>query len=64
MIAAPIGVTKPAPGVMATSPTTAPVTMPRTLGLSSIQLKSIHTRAAAAAEVLVVKIARAAMIQR
>ncbi len=34
---------------MATRPTTAPVTMPRTLGLLSCQLSSIHTRPAAAA---------------
>ena len=54
MTSAARGVTKPAPGVMATRPTTAPVTMPSTLGLSSSQLRIIHTRPAAAAAVLVV----------
>src|SRR5688500_8426204 len=39
---------------MATRPPTAPVTMPRTLGLLSRQLSSIHITAAAAAAVLVV----------
>src|SRR6185503_1307328 len=48
------GVTKPAAGVIATSPTTAPVTIPRTLGLLSRQLRNIHTTAAAAAAVFVV----------
>src|SRR5215212_10147252 len=48
------GVTKPAAGVMATKPTTAPVTMPSTLGLLSRQLKNIHATAAAAAAVFVV----------
>src|SRR5512146_3305964 len=48
------GVTKPAAGVMATSPTTAPVTMPSTLGLLSRQLRNIQTTAASAAAVLVV----------
>src|SRR5687768_17778932 len=51
---AAIGVTKPAAGVIATKPTTAPVTIPSTLGLLSRQLRSIHTTAAAAAAVLVV----------
>src|SRR5512139_288703 len=48
------GVTKPAAGVIATSPTTAPVTMPSTLGLLSLQLRNIQTTVAAAAAVLVV----------
>src|ERR671923_1139434 len=48
------GVTKPAAGVIATSPTTAPVTIPSTLGLLSFQLKNIQTIAAAAAAVFVV----------
>src|SRR6185503_14128361 len=51
---AAIGVTKPAAGVIATRPTTAPVTIPSTLGLLSIQLNNIQTTAAAAAAVLVV----------
>src|SRR5512142_1966703 len=48
------GVTNPAAGVIATSPTTAPVTIPRTLGLLSSQLNSIQERPAAAAAVFVV----------
>src|SRR5512134_3370898 len=48
------GVTNPAAGVIATNPTTAPVTIPRTLGLLSRQLRNIQTTAAAAAAVLVV----------
>src|SRR6185503_7904144 len=51
---AAIGVTNPAAGVIATRPTTAPVTIPSTLGLLSRQLRNIHTTAAAAAAVLVV----------
>src|SRR5688500_16423536 len=39
---------------MATRPTTAPVTIPRTLGLSFRQLRNIQTTAAAAAAVFVV----------
>jgi hypothetical protein len=47
-------VTKPAAGVIATKPTTAPVTIPNTLGLLSFQLRNIHTSPAVAAAVLVV----------
>src|SRR6185503_9992318 len=54
MTIAASGVTKPAAGVIATKPTTAPVTIPRMLGLLSRQLKNIQTTAAAAAAVLVV----------
>src|SRR5829696_34742 len=51
---AAMGVTNPAAGVIATSPTTAPVTIPSTLGLLSRQLRNIQTTAAAAAAVFVV----------
>src|SRR5512134_232182 len=51
---AAMGVTKPAAGVIATRPTTAPVTIPSTLGLLSRQLRNIQTTAAAAAAVFVV----------
>src|SRR5512134_914338 len=54
MTMAASGVTKPAAGVMATSPTTMPVTMPSTLGLLSRQLRNIQTNPADAAAVLVV----------
>src|SRR4030042_2297856 len=47
------GVTKPAAGVIATNPTTAPVTVPRTVGRLCIQLTIIHVKAAAAAAMLV-----------
>jgi hypothetical protein len=53
MAMAPMGVTKPAAGVMATRPTTAPVAMPKTLGWPSRQANSIQESAAAAAAVLV-----------
>src|SRR5512147_3052418 len=54
MAIAASGVTKPAAGVIATNPTTAPVTMPSTLGLLSLQLRNIQATAAAAAAILVV----------
>src|SRR5215207_4924534 len=51
---AAIGVTKPAAGVIATNPTTAPVTIPSTLGLLSRQLRNIQATVDAAAAVFVV----------
>ena len=47
------GVTKPAAGVIATRPTTAPTAIPNTLGLLSRHESNIQTTAAAAAAVLV-----------
>src|SRR5512137_2150563 len=55
------GVTNPAAEVMAASPATAPVTIPRAEGALSRQERSIQVVAAAAAEVLVVTKALAAM---
>src|SRR5437899_5207099 len=52
---AAIGVTKPAAGVIATSPATAPEAAPRTVGLPrEFHSVSIHPRAAAAVAVFVV----------
>src|SRR4030043_1562363 len=48
------GCTKPEAGVIAASPTTAPVAAPKTEGLRCIQPKTIQVRAAAAPAVLVV----------
>ena len=47
------GGTKPAAGVIATRPTTAPVTVPSRVGRLCIQLIIIQVKAAAAAAVLV-----------
>src|SRR5512137_226390 len=55
------GVTKPAAGVIAASPATAPVTIPNAEGALCRQERSIQVVAAAAAEVLVVTISLAAM---
>src|SRR5512146_2009242 len=55
------GVTKPAAGVTAASPATAPVTIPRAEGARCLQERSIHVVAAAAAAVLVVTKALAAI---
>src|SRR5208337_1324098 len=51
---APMGVTKPAAGVIATSPATAPVAAPSTVGfLATIHSMKSHARAAMAVAVLV-----------
>src|SRR5512143_3206129 len=55
------GVTKPAAGVIAARPATAPVTIPRAEGALCLQERNIQVVAAAAAEVLVVTKALAAM---
>src|SRR5438876_11717965 len=61
MTRAAMGVTKPAAGVTATSPATAPEAAPSTVGLPpELHSVSIQTRAAAAAAVLVVVNAGAA----
>src|SRR5581483_12449496 len=58
---APIGVTKPEPGVMATRPATAPDAAPRTVGLPRvIHSATIQPSVAAAAPVLVATKALAA----
>src|SRR5208337_4519745 len=54
---ASIGVTYPAAGVIVPRPATAPVTIPRELGLPLIQLTAIQESAPAAAAVLVTTIA-------
>src|SRR5215475_3708649 len=55
MTSAAIGVTKPAAGVTATSPATAPDAAPRTVGLPrELHSVNIHASAAAAVAVLVV----------
>src|SRR5262249_61673379 len=55
MTRAPMGVTKPAAGVTATSPATAPEAAPSTVGLPrELHSVSIQPRAAAAAAVFVV----------
>ena len=57
-MSAPIGSTKPAAGVMATRPATAPEMMPRTLGLPlKAHSMNIHARPAAAAAICVTSIA-------
>ena len=54
MISAPVGLTKPEAGVMATRPATAPETMPRTDGfLAMIHSATIQARAAAAVAIWV-----------
>src|SRR6266446_864385 len=56
-----MGVTKPAAGVIATSPATAPEAAPSTVGLPrELHSVNIHARAAAAVAVLVVVKAAAA----
>src|SRR5918999_4732740 len=61
MISADIGPTKPAPGVIATNPATAPVATPSIVGFSEcFHSTSIHTKAAAEAAVFVVTNALAA----
>src|ERR1700731_2589805 len=58
MHSAPIGPTKPEAGVMATSPATAPVQMPITVGLPrNAHSTSIQTKAAAAVAICVTSIA-------
>src|SRR5580704_5957161 len=62
MIRAPVGLTKPEAGVIATRPATAPEMMPSTLGfLAMIHSEHIHARAAAAVAICVVAIAMPAL---
>ena len=62
MIRAPVGFTKPEAGVMATSPATAPETMPRTEGfLAMTHSASIQAREAAAVAIWVAAMAMPAL---
>jgi hypothetical protein len=49
-----MGEMKPEPGVTAPNPATAPVTIPVTVGRRKYQLRHIHVKAPAAADILVV----------
>src|SRR6476660_3856575 len=63
MIIAPPGVTKPAPGVMTTSPATAPEQKPSTVGLPRvIHSAAGHAAQATAVAIVVVVKAFAAML--
>src|SRR5690349_19521940 len=62
MISAPVGLTKPDAGVIATRPATAPETRPRMLGfLAIIHSHTIHASAAAAVAIWVTAMAMPAL---
>src|SRR6476660_9605260 len=62
MMIAPIGLTNPAAGVIATSPTTMAVAQPTAVGLPErIASRNVHTRSVAAGASMVVVNARAAI---